>query len=174
MDYPEAASRLIALLEQGGDATDLEPLAYALSHFQHESAIAILRLASWSSNERVMKSSIAALGFINTPDALKALFDVMDSGQGKDRGAVGRAVALKSAAEHPDEKLVSTYEREVALGRNVLGVDTAIDCLVLIPSKEAFRALERQSMNARDPQVRTRAQIGLGRHKSRWNVPLDQ
>ena len=170
MEDPQAANTVIALLETGGTDSSLEPLAYALRQWQHESAVSALVGASWSGNERTMSASIAALAHIGTPGAVRALFAIIGSGNGGERATAGRAAALKAAAERPDTTLISTFEEVLGGSEDELAVGTAIDCLVLTPSIEAVQALARQSVTSRDIKVRAQAQAALTRHQSHWRV----
>jgi HEAT repeat protein len=166
MESPEAASRLIAIIETGG-IDNVEPLAYALAHFKHESGIAVLRLAAASANPNVMRASMAALGYIGTPQSLGALFDLIASGGNEDRSEYGRRTAVRNAAERPGESLIPVYERALEKQGDIWTADAAIDCLLLNPSPSAYSALERQFGKARDPRLRTRLEGAMRAHKMR-------
>jgi hypothetical protein len=169
MTDPAAATSLLSLLESEKDPKRFEPIAYALSHMSSESAVPTLLKCATAASDAVGKACIQVLGNIANEEAYSGLFEIIGTHDDDERGNVARVVAIQTAYDKRDNRLIPICEAVIDSAINLKAVQTAIDSLVSIPTPEALSALETQVAKKHDPSVSAYLQDGIRRYNTMWS-----
>ncbi|MCZ6464440.1 MAG: HEAT repeat domain-containing protein, partial [Proteobacteria bacterium] len=155
-----------------GDSPELaREAAQALTHVGNPTAVEALIDVLSCSDEALRELAAHCLGTVGGPRAAEALLEFLDENISAGRTALARTVIRELAALESDAaipKLASILERKSLFhrkDRRELKL-AAIGALAVMPSGEAWRAIERAT-RSRDEEVATLARQALSQIRRR-------